>query len=160
MSLPDTTAIAQADIATGSDLERTLSGRLEIFEMTQAAEEAVLRPGEVGAWPHDLRAACAARIAALNGDMALRDRYLAGAGAAADLADPSSDGSDREMQAVLAFMDKVAADTRAVEKADIDALKEAGVADADIVRLAELNAFVSYQIRVIAGLRLMKRSRP
>ena len=31
-----------------------------------------------------------------------------------------------------------------------------GVADADIVRLAELNAFLAYQIRVIAGLRLMK----
>jgi uncharacterized protein YciW len=35
------------------------------------------------------------------------------------------------------------------------ALRTAGLDDADIVRLSELIAFVSYQIRVVAGLRLM-----
>ena len=30
------------------------------------------------------------------------------------------------------------------------------LADADIVRLAEINAFLAYQIRVVAGLRLLK----
>jgi uncharacterized protein YciW len=34
-------------------------------------------------------------------------------------------------------------------------LQSAGIADADIVRLSELIAFVSYQIRLVAGLRLM-----
>ena len=38
---------------------------------------------------------------------------------------------------------------------DIAALQSAGIADADIVRLAELNAFLAYQIRVVAGLRLI-----
>lgn len=38
---------------------------------------------------------------------------------------------------------------------DIEALVNAGVPEDDIVRLSELNAFVSYQIRVVAGLRLM-----
>ena len=40
--------------------------------------------------------------------------------------------------------------------AQLDALKSAGIADADIVRLAELNAFLAYQIRLIAGLKLMQ----
>ena len=31
----------------------------------------------------------------------------------------------------------------------------AGVAEADIVRLSELISFLSYQMRVVAGLRLM-----
>ena len=35
------------------------------------------------------------------------------------------------------------------------ALRTAGLDDSDIVRLSELSAFVSYQIRVVAGLRLM-----
>ncbi len=33
--------------------------------------------------------------------------------------------------------------------------KAAGIAGADIVRLSELISFLSYQIRVVAGLRLM-----
>lgn len=158
MNKPDTTIIAQAAIEKESDLADAILGRVEIFEMTQAAEDAVLLPNEVGAWPHDLRAAFAARIAILNGEVELRDRYRAGAGAATELADPVDDGSSMGLQPVLAFMDKVAANTINVEEADIGALKAANVSDADIVRLAEINAFISYQIRVIAGLRLMKRA--
>ena len=55
-------------------------------------------------------------------------------------------------------MDKVAVDTRNVEAEDIIALKNAHVSDADIVRLAELNSFMAYQIRLITGLRLMKEA--
>ena len=39
---------------------------------------------------------------------------------------------------------------------DIAALKAAGVGEADIVRLSELAAFVNYQLRVVAGLKLLK----
>ena len=38
---------------------------------------------------------------------------------------------------------------------DISKLQAVGVSDADIVRLCELIAFVAYQVRVAAGLRLM-----
>ena len=38
---------------------------------------------------------------------------------------------------------------------DIAALKNAGIPEDDIVRLSELIAFVNYQVRVLAGLRLM-----
>ena len=34
-------------------------------------------------------------------------------------------------------------------------LQGAGISDADIVRLCELNAFLAYQFRLIAGLRLL-----
>jgi uncharacterized protein YciW len=53
-------------------------------------------------------------------------------------------------------MDKVTKETRNVEAEDIATLQNAHVSDADIVRLAELNSFMAYQIRLIAGLRLMK----
>lgn len=152
----DTTALNCAGLrdAPGAAVQ----GRAEIFEMTQAAEEAVLRPRDCGPWSHELRAALAARIAVQHDERALADQYLAGAGAFAPLAAPSHDGAAEGLKVVVAFMDKVATDTRNVAAADISDLQAAGIADADIVRLCELNAFLAYQIRVIAGLRLMKRA--
>ena len=152
----DTTALNSTEIGAGTPLSSAVEGRASIFEMTQAAEEAVLRPEEVGAWSHDLRAAFAARIAKLNEEPELAARYAADADEFAALANPDDDGAALGLGVVVAFMDKVAADTRNVAAADIHALQAAGIADADIVRLAELNAFLAYQIRVIAGLRLMK----
>ena len=46
---------------------------------------------------------------------------------------------------------------RKATRNDIDALKAAGLGEADIVRLSELAAFVNYQLRVIAGLKLLKQ---
>ena len=45
---------------------------------------------------------------------------------------------------------------REASRGDIEALKAAGVAEPDIVRLAELAAFVNYQLRVVAGLKVLK----
>ena len=45
---------------------------------------------------------------------------------------------------------------REATRQDIERLKAAGVAEPDIVRLAELAAFVNYQLRVIAGLKVLK----
>jgi uncharacterized protein YciW len=41
----------------------------------------------------------------------------------------------------------------------VEALRQVGVTDADIVRLAELAAFVNYQVRVLAGLKLLGEMR-
>lgn len=158
MSVPKTTALSMAGVVDGSSVAEAVELRSNIFEMTQAAEDAVLRPNDVGRWPHSLRAALAARIAQSSGEEALAGRYLADAAAFAALVDPSNNGDDHALADVIAFMDKVATQTRDVDAADIVALKTAGVSDADIVRLAELNAFVSYQVRVIAGLRLLQAS--
>ncbi len=150
----DTTALKSAGLhsAPGAAVE----GRAKIFEMTQAAEEAVLRPQDSGPWSHELRAALAARIATQNGEPELAAKYGADAGVFAALADPSQDGATEGLETVVHFMDKVAADTRHVAATDISALQSAGISDADIVRLCELNAFLAYQLRVISGLRLMK----
>lgn len=151
--------------APGSAAAQAMEGRAGILAQTQAAEEAVLRPNEPGAWPHDLRAALAARIARLNGEEALAAHFLADAGARAGLADMAETGADQGpetgaeadavLAAALAFMDKVATCPREAAASDIVALQQAGISDADIVRLAELNAFLAYQIRVIRGLRLL-----
>ena len=151
-----TTALSFIDAPAGTGLADAIASRSSILDMTQAAEEAVLRPAETGAWSYELRAALAARIAFLNDESALGAHYQAGAGSLASLADVANDGAATDYAAVVAFMDMAAARTKSAAAEDIATLKEAGVGDADIVRLAELNAFISYQVRVIAGLRLLK----
>jgi uncharacterized protein YciW len=52
----------------------------------------------------------------------------------------------------------VTTDAKSVVAGDIAALKSAGVSEDDIVRLSELVAFNSYQIRLTIGLRLMREA--
>lgn len=151
-----TTVPDSPEPAPGSALAEAVAARAKVFGMTGAAEDAVLRPAEPGCWPPALRAAMAARIARLNGEAALADRHARDAGDFRPLADPAADGAAQGLAEVMAFMDKVAARTRTVTAADIAGLRAAGVADPDIVRLAELNAFMAYRIRVAVGMRLME----
>ena len=155
MSIFDTTTLSAAGVTPGSATAAAAETRANIMEATQAAEDAVLTPKDTGAFPHPLRAALAARVATLGGEPALAERYAARAGASAALADPAQDGTDQGLSHLMAFVDKVANETRNIAAEDIAGLQTAGVADADIVRLCELVAFLAYQLRVVAGLRLM-----
>ena len=40
-------------------------------------------------------------------------------------------------------------------RSDLEALRDAGLAARDIVTIAQIVAFVSYQVRVVAGLRAL-----
>jgi uncharacterized protein YciW len=160
--LHDTLAVALAGVPRQGKLADALATRANVLAMTQAALEAVLAPREPGAWSHDLRAAIAARVARLNGDEAAAASYAARMRSQqrAPLADPGQDGAAQGLAVVMRFVDRVAARTSQVAAADITALRESGIADADIVRLCELNAFLSYQLRLTAGLRLLQGAAP
>ena len=70
--------------------------------------------------------------------------------------DVTFDGDgDRRLTALIRHVDLVTREPKTATRQDIRALQEAGVAEADIVRLAELIAFINYQIRVVAGIKLM-----
>ena len=56
---------------------------------------------------------------------------------------------------MLEFATLLGTDPRHGDRAAIQALKAAGLGDAAIVALAQLVAFLSYQTRVVAGLRAM-----
>ena len=137
-----------------------LEARAEVLAMTERAEAAVLAPANPGAWSHALRAALAARIAAHHGLADEAARYADGAGSdpAAVLAEPAEDGTALNLAAVVAFVDRVALAPREATATDVAGLRAAGVADADIVRLAELVAFLAYRFRLTAGLRLLTGS--
>ena len=102
--------------------------------------------------------AISARIALQNALPELAAHYLTGVTEPAlrILAEPTEPGRDDRERSVITFMDRVATQPRIVQAEEIEGLKAAGVAEADIVRLCELNAFMSYQCRVLAGLAALK----
>lgn len=96
-------------------------------------------------------------MARLSGEETLAAHYNAQVpSATASMADPAfSGGGDPKLAAIIRHVDLVTQRPKDATRDDIDTLREAGVAGADIVRLAELIAFINYQIRVAAGLRLL-----
>jgi uncharacterized protein YciW len=156
MTIFETTILNVSGVAADGAMAKAAMTRDTTMAMSQAAEDAVLRPVECGGFGHELRASLAARVARLAADETLAMHYLVGAGGHAALADLNETGATQGRAAVVAFVDKVANQTRHVAAEDITGLLEAGVSDADIVRLCELVAFLAYQTRVISGLRLMQ----
>ena len=156
-TLPATSVTASVAGLSGTATEAAIAARRDIFEKTEAAEIAVLTPAEAGGLSHDLRHALAARIAALHGADDQAARYRAGVKEAtlAALADVGTTAPDPRLAAMLRFTDAVSTKPAGITAQDVRDLQVAGISDADIVRLAELNAFLAYQLRLIAGLRLM-----
>ena len=150
------TVLEESRVPHSGPLAEATAYRDNIFALTQQAEDAVMSPLDCGLWPTDLRAALGARLATRMELGSIAERYLTRVtGSYAVIADPTQDGADLGLASVVAFMDKVAMEAHAVTDADIASLQGAGISDADIVRLCELNAFLAYQLRLIAGLRLL-----
>lgn len=159
----DDVVMVQAGIKSGSAAHDALLARADVVAMTQATHDAALRPHDPGGLSHAERAALATRIARLNRDDGLAAHYArmmrqAGVDAETEkMSDPLfNGGASSQTTAMLAYTDLVAVSPRDTKGDDIEALKAAGIGDADIVRLSELNAFLAYQIRLVAGLKLMK----
>jgi uncharacterized protein YciW len=160
---------------SASDLIATLSGagpalagllaeRAEIMRLSQASHDAVLLPRAPGGLGHAERAALAARMVRHNREPELEThdrRLLLRAGETpvlAAVAEAVDDiAMDGRLRAIVRHVDLVTLAPKDASKADIAALAAAGLSEPDIVRLAELIAFVNYQARVIAGLRLLGR---
>ena len=153
-----------AGVSAGSPVAEALTERSAIMAMSQASHDAVLLPREPGGISHAERAALAARMAQWSADAALAAHYrdlLGRAGESADLTAVASGvavdelGASARLAAITRHADILTKTVKDASRADIEALKAAGVSEPDIVRLAELAAFVNYQVRVIAGLRLL-----
>ena len=132
----------------GDSAKAVLAHRADLMQATVRNETAVIAPDDPGGLSHEERRMLAARVALLNGDAALAEHY---AGA-------TEHASDARWAAILRHVDLVTLHPKDATRADLEALLAAGVAEADIVRLSQLIAFVNFQVRVIAGLRLIGRT--
>ena len=150
-----------AGVPEASRLDQALKTRAEIMRLSEAAHDAVIVPREPGGLSHGLRAALAARMCRHLGDGALTahyESYLAHSNDldVAALARTGGTSGDPLNDAMARHADLLTLAPRKATRQDVKTLKAAGVSEADIVRLSELAAFVNYQLRVVAGLRLLK----
>ncbi len=149
--------LSPADGATNA-----LAQRADLVALSDDSAEAVLTPREPGGLPHAVRGIIAVRASERLGDETMKDCYYERFTTCDDwydyagLADPEALSGDPRLDALLQHADRLIVEPKSATRDHIEALKAAGVAEADIVRLAELCAFLGYQSRLVIGLRLMK----
>lgn len=153
------------DKAAGLSPEDTVFGarrfRPEFVEGAELCRLSVLQPASDQGLAPGLRLALAHRMAALNADPALiaeygtqlaalepTDELLALSRGATDLNEP--------LATIARHVDLITLTPIKAEASDIVRLAEAGLDNPQIVALSELIAFVNFQTRVAAGLRLMR----
>lgn len=148
MSAPDVIDTA-AGLAPGSALHAARRLRAKVVDATQASHDALLDEPSPGLSTADrLRVAVAVCRAA--GAPELQAHY------AALLQARDAEPPAAALPAMEHFAVTLTTDPRQGDQAAIQALKAAGLADAAIVALAQLIGFLSYQTRVVAGLKAMK----
>ena len=157
MDIFDTIVAKAAGISKSSPLKGALALRSDILELTEKSHKASLRPNQSGGLNHATRAGLACRIAKRNNESVLARHYetMFSVGSQEFANTEFDGGNDAGSKAIIRHTDLVTLNPKEATADDISALRDAGLCDADIVRLSELIAFVSYQIRVVAGLRLM-----
>ncbi|WP_249977962.1 CMD domain-containing protein [Vreelandella olivaria] len=152
-----------AGVPSSGPLADALQMRGKLMELTQASYEAALLPEDAGKLPTHLRAVLACRMARICQQEGLTQHYstlLAGYGDEADPHDLAVPGNtppadDQRLAAIVGYVDLVTQRPRDASEETIDALRDAGMEEADIVRLAGLVAFINYQLRVAAVLSVM-----
>lgn len=139
-----------AGLAPGDRVHAARRFRATVVDATQASHDALLFEAVAGLSSADrLRVAAHACEAAGAGELAAHYRALL-------QAQPGSEGASPALPAMLHFAALLTTDPRRGDRAAIDALKAAGLDDAAIVALAQLVAFLSYQTRVVAGLKALQ----
>ena len=150
-----------AGLAPDSRLFGLRRQRPEVVRHSQAGYDALIRPRGPGGVSPAERAAVALRVAAQNGASDLAAHYralLAERDPDGRLAgfDGAADEADARLAAVRRHVDRVAAAPGTATQAHIDELERHGIGVPELVTISQLVAFVSYQARVLAGLRLLR----
>ena len=140
-----------AGLAPGDPLHAARRFRAKVVEATQASHDALLLQPVEGLSPAD-RLRVATHVCTLAGATSLERHDADRLADAPDRDEPSSPA----LPAMLTFAGALTTDPRLGDRAAIDRLRDAGLGDAAIVALAQLVAFLSYQLRVVAGLAAMK----
>lgn len=112
-----------------------------------------------------MRALIAVKASERLGDIRMKDHYYEPFTQREDfykpigLVEPDAVSDDPWLRAILDHASMLTCRPRTATRNDIRKLYDAGVSDADIVRLAEFAALLGYQAHLVAGLRLMETIR-
>jgi len=153
---------ATLDIAEGSPLDRLRAERPEVRARTQSSYDALFDATPGGLRPAE-RFAVALRVAAVSQSSPLAAHYRAhllsepGGAALAAAIDSEAEGATitPRLAAILRHVELLTFRPSDASRSDLTRLAEQGLSEADIVTLSQIIAFVSYQLRVAAGLALI-----
>ena len=143
-----------AGLAPGDPLHSARRFRAKVVEATQASHDALVHQPVVGLSTAD-RLRVARHVCTVAAAPSLAHHYEERLASDAGRDAPPSPA----LPTMLHFATALTIDPRRGDRAALEALRRAGLDDPAIVALAQLVAFVSYQLRVVAGLRAMRASR-
>jgi len=151
-----------ADLPRGSPLAELRRQRPDVVKHLQGSDDVIFSPADDGGLARAERAAAALRVATLLRDAVLSEHYrdrLAKLDADGTLAKTVEGGAritEVRWDAILAHVDLVTRGPGSAERKDIDNLLAVGLSSHAIVSLSQLIAYVNFQSRVLAGLRMLK----
>lgn len=151
-----------AGLTAGSPVAGLRRERPDVMKHLQGSDDAIFAPKDDGGFTRAERAAAGLRIATLLRDGALEAHYrtrlaeLDPSGALANTVEGKAEITEVRWDAILAHVDLVTRGPGRAERQDIDNLLAAGLSSHAIVSLSQLIAYVNFQSRVLAGLRMLK----
>jgi len=151
-----------AGLAPDSTLAQLRRQRPDVVRHIQGSDDALFSPADDGGLTRPERAAAALRIATLLRDGALEAHYRARlaaldpSGALAKTVEGKAELTEPRWDAIIAHVDLVTRGPGSAERKDIDNLLAAGLSSHAVVSLSQLIAYVNFQSRVLAGLRMLE----
>src|SRR3954449_7190641 len=151
-----------AGFAEDSALAALRRQRRDVMKHLQDSDDAIFAPQDDGGLTRAERAAAALRVATLLRDAVLSEHYRAQLvpldpdGTLAKTVEGGSRTTEVRWDAILAHVDLVTRGPGSAERKDIDNLQAAGLSSHAVVLLSQLIAYVNFQSRVLAGLRMLK----
>jgi CMD domain protein len=153
---------ALAGLADGSPVAELRRQRPEVVKHLQGSDDVIFSPQDDGGLTRAERAAAALRVATLLRDTVLSEHCRARLatldqdGLLAGTVEGSARMTEPRWDAILAHVDLVTRGPGNAERRDIDNLLAAGLSSHAIVSLSQLIAYVNFQSRVLAGLRMLR----
>jgi uncharacterized protein YciW len=141
-----------AGLPHGSAIAELRRQRPDVVRHLQGSDDAIFAPAHHGGFTRPEREAAALRVATLLRDSALEEHYqrrLVALGETNPL-------TGARGETILAHVDCVTMTPDSARQADLDRLRAAGLTPHAIVSLSQLIAYVNFQSRVLAGLRMLR----
>lgn len=152
-----------ATIQPGSTLAETRARRADVARYTQGSYNALLTPTDPAGVSLAEREMVALRAAILTASPGLIEHYrglLQQRGVSAETITavenfPAANTLSAREAAILRHVDQLTNEPRAATTEQLAELQTHGLSARDIVSIAQLIAFLSYQVRLLAGLQLL-----
>ena len=122
--------------------------RADFVRYSQASHDVLIAPADPGGVSLIERAAVALRVASIERDAALVAHYQV-------LLDALGGGRPARLGTILEHVSLVVRRPRAAARADLERLAGVGLSPRDIVVVTQIVAFVTYQARLVMGLRAL-----